>query len=42
MPPHKNIGRNIMQYKVTIEKTDVKHFEFDVDVDMEKVKSWVH
>ena len=31
-----------MQYKVTIEKTDVKHFEFDVDVDMEKVKSWVH
>jgi len=32
----------MMQYKVTIEKTDVKHFEFDVDVDMEKVKSWVH
>ena len=31
-----------MQYKVTIEKTDVKHFEFDVDVDMEEVKSWVH
>lgn len=33
-----------MQYKVIIEKTDVKHFEFDVQVDaemMEKVKSWV-